>query len=163
MIVTYWLRNIILMYFLIFSDTVCDQITWYLKSGTWCHTRCALTVHYCALTVQCCAHSRQGPKWIIIEWFSGTRGKCLVTSGTSDCAFYFVTLYVQNVSHKQFKNRYFGSLFLDSSTFVIWTREKFDSWNVYKEGISSQNQSISLATSQHLVWFTSLKSEFTNQ
>jgi len=170
MIVTFWLRNIIFDVFSDYSVTqICDQITWYLKSGTWCHTRCALTVHWlcmtvhdCAFTVHwlCnavhdCAHSRQGPKWIIIEWFSGTRGKCLVTSGTSDCAFYFVTLYVQNVSHKQFKNRYFGSLFLDSSTFVIWTREKFDSWNVYKEGISSQNEAIKI----YLVRFTvSLKS-----
>ena len=65
----------------------------------------------------------------------------------------FVTLYVQNLSHKQFKKRYFGNLFLDSSTFVIWTHKKFDSWNVYKEGISSQNEAI------YLVRFTvSLKS-----
>ena len=61
---------------------------------------------------------------------------------------------MQNVSHKQFKNRYFGSLFLDSSTFVIWTREKFDSWNVYKEGISSQNEAIKNLSSEIHTWGT---------
>jgi len=74
---------------------------------------------------------------------------------------------VQNVSHKQFKNRYFGSLFLDSSTFVIWTREKFDSWNVYKEGISSQNEAIknlsSEIHSQPQVSYSVIQSEFTSQ
>ena len=51
-------------------------------------------------------------------------------------------MYVQNFSQKQLKERYFGILFVDHSIFVLWTRENFDSWNVYKEGISSQNEAI---------------------
>jgi len=74
-----------------------------------------------------CVHSHQIPKRIIVRGFSGTRGKCLVTSGTSDCALYFVTLYVQKVSQKQLKETVLWYLFLDSSIFVLWTREKFDS------------------------------------
>jgi hypothetical protein len=39
----------------------------------------------------------------------------------------FVTVYVQNFSQKQLKERYFGILFMDRSIFVLWTRENFDS------------------------------------
>ena len=80
--------------------------------------------HDCALTVRTVTKIL---KRKLTEGSSGTRGKCLVISGTSDCALYFVTLYVQNVSQKQLEKRYFGSLFLDSSIFTIWTREKLDS------------------------------------
>ena len=57
-------------------------------------------------------------------------------------------MYVQKFSQKQLKKQYFGILFMDCSIFVLWTHENFDSWNVYKEGISSQNEAIYFATSQ---------------
>jgi len=86
-----------------------------------------ISVLDCALLCIDCAHSCPIPKWKIVKGFSGARGKYLVVSGTSDCALYFVTLYVQKVLQKQLKKQYFGSLFLDSSIFVVWTCEKFDS------------------------------------
>ena len=46
----------------------------------WCHACCAL------LCIDC-VHSCQIPKRKIAVRFSG--GKCLVISGTSDCALYF--------------------------------------------------------------------------
>ena len=57
-------------------------------------------------------------------------------------------MYVQIFSQKQLKKRYFGILFMNHSIFVLWTHKNIDSWNVYKEGISSQNEAIYFATSQ---------------
>jgi hypothetical protein len=67
----------------------CDQVTWCLKSGTWHH------MHHAWLCIDC-AHSRQDPKKEIIERSSGTRGKCLVISGTS-C---ILLPYMYRTSHR---------------------------------------------------------------
>ena len=118
---------------------------------------CALTVHLsgwlcickidCALTVHLSTELCIGNLWLCIwSWdlssqgrsveFPGTRGRCLVISGTSDCALSYCGW---NVSQKCRKEWYFGILISKLFDLRYGLARNLDSWNVYRKGRSTHN------------------------
>ena len=92
-----------------------SQVICCVSSGMWCHVHCAflyLTMHYYA---SLCAQSPNPKKENSREIFKN-QGKCLVISGTSDCALYFCYYVCAEILTKAVKET------------ILWYFCSLDSW-----------------------------------